>query len=346
MVAMAAESDRRPSRTTITRWFAPGGVGFSNPLDSGRFEPKSLGLERKHPLIVAVAPDATLPHSGGCVRQEREQRREIEGVDLSGERTAVVDLVRRIMHHRELVVILARKEFFTRYRRASFGLVWAVLLPLVQAMVLALVLSRFVKFRTEVPYVVLVYAGMVPWSFFSQAVTAASTSIVDNSDISSRIYFPRAILPLMTAASGVYGMVAATVVLLVVALFGGVALGPELLLLLPAAVLLVLLTAALGLVLAALHVYFRDVRFLVSAGLMPLLYATPVLYPLERLPSGLRHVVSANPMSAVVQLFRAALGVEVRVREPLIWTGAWTTLLLAAGLLLHARRDRVFSDLL
>lgn len=280
------------------------------------------------------------------MRQEKGQQREIEGVDLSGERTPVVHLVRRIVRHRELLVILARKEFFTRYRRASFGLAWAVVLPLVQAMILALVLSRFVKFRTEIPYAVFVYAGMVPWSYFSQAVSAASTAIVDNSDISSRIYFPRAILPIMSAASGVYGMLAATLVLVIVALVGRVAIGPELLLLIPATALLAVLAAAVGLVLSALHVYFRDVRFLVSAGLMPLFYATPVIYPLEELPSGLRHVVSANPVSAVVQLFRAALGVGVGSLEPLIWAGAWTTVLLAVGLGLQARRDRVFSDLL
>jgi ABC-type polysaccharide/polyol phosphate export permease len=251
-----------------------------------------------------------------------------------------------MLAQRQLVVILARKEFFVRYRRASFGLAWAVLLPLVQAGVLALVLSRFVRFDTDVAYAVFVYTGMLAWSFVSNAVTASSTAIVDNASITSRIYFPRAVLPLMAVMSGTYGFVGALPVLLVLPVLTGSGLGPEIVLLAPAVLLAVALAAAAGLVLSVLHVWFRDVRFIVSATLMPLFYATPVFYPLEALEGPLRTAIAANPVTGVVQVFRVAIGEDGVALAPVAVSVAAVVGLGAVGLVLQARRDRVMADLL
>lgn len=269
-----------------------------------------------------------------------------DGFTLDGERTAVTTLLRGIVDHRELIAILARKEFFVRYRRTSLGIAWAVLLPLVQASVLALVLSRFVRFHTQSPYAVFVYAGMLGWAFFNTSVSGAATSIVDNSTITSRIYFPRALLPIMSVAAGLYGFLAGVPVLLALLLVTGAGIGPEIALVVPAALLTVVLATAFALVLSALHVYFRDVRFLVAAVLLPMFYATPVFYPLDALPTGLRSVVTCNPVTGVVQLFRLAIGEPSIALTPIAASVAWCALVGGAGLWLQARRDRVFADLL
>lgn len=254
--------------------------------------------------------------------------------------------MREVFANRELVAILARKEFFVRYRRASFGIAWAVLLPLAQAAVLALVLSRFVRFETTTPYAVFVYSGIIGWSFFNTSVTSASTAIVDNSAITSRIYFPRALLPLMTVAAGIYGFLASLPVLLLLLLVTGVGIGPEITVLLPAALLTVGLSAAFGLVLSALQVYFRDVPFMVSAVLLPLFYATPVFYPLDALPGHLRAAISTNPVTGVVQLFRVAIGEAHVALTPVVASVVWLVIVAGLGVWLQARRDRVFADLL
>ena len=267
-------------------------------------------------------------------------------VVLRGESTPASKLVREVWDARPLLGMLARKDFFVRYRRASFGLLWAVALPLFQAAILALVLSRVVKIHTPVNYAVFVFAGMVVWAYFAASLQTASTAIVDGSDLSTKIYFPRAVLPLVPVISTGYGLVLSVVVLLVMAMAVGAPLGTNLLLLPPAVVLAGALTASLALVLAALHVYFRDVRYLVQAALLAWFYVTPVFYPLQ-LARGLAPWIRANPVTGAVELMRAAtVGADPGWLPAVWWSLGWTAALLVVALALHRRYDRVFVDLL
>lgn len=266
------------------------------------------------------------------------------GFDLTATPPPVSGLLRDLWDSRSLVAVLARKEFFVRYRRTSFGLLWAVALPLLQATVLALVFGHLLGSHPA-DYPVYVFAGMVPWSFFSSTLSNGATAIVDNSTLSNRIYFPRAVLPLISAVSALFS-VAITVALLVLMCIGfGVSLGPEVLLLVPAVALVAVLAAAFALVLSALHVYFRDVRFLVSAALTVWLYVTPVIFQVDQLPNALRPVVRLNPMTGVVELFRfATVGTSGAWVTSLLVTGVWVVGLVGAALVMHRRFDRLFAD--
>lgn len=271
----------------------------------------------------------------------------VDGFELRGESTPVGRLLADLWASRRLIAILARKDFYVRYRRASFGLLWAVGLPLFQAAVMAVVFSRVVRIETGVSYPVFLFAGLVPWSFFASTLGTASTAIVDGASLSNRIYFPRAVLPLVTVAANLYGFVISVGILLLLCLAFGVGLGPEVVLLVPATLLLVALATGFGLFAAAAHVYFRDVRYLVQASVTAWFYATPVLYPLDLAPSSLRTVIEVNPATGVVQLFRAAtVGSSTGLVTPAAITCAWVVVLLAAALQLHRRYDRVFADLL
>jgi lipopolysaccharide transport system permease protein len=265
---------------------------------------------------------------------------------LDGEVTPVRTLLKDLWRSRELLVVLARKEFFVRYRRASFGMVWAVGIPLVQAVVLAVVLHHFVRFKTAGAYPVFVFSGIVGWNFFSSGISTATGSIVDNREISTKIYFPRAVFPAMTVFSGVYGMALTVVLLIVFESAYGTVPGIRTLLLLPAMALAVALTVAVGLVLAALQVYFRDVKFVVQAALLGWFYLTPVFYPLNALGK-LRPLLRANPVTGLVELFRAgSVGADPGWVTSIWWSLGWTAALVAAAALLYRRFDRVFADLL
>jgi lipopolysaccharide transport system permease protein len=265
---------------------------------------------------------------------------------LDGEVTPVRTLLKDLWRSRELLVVLARKEFFVRYRRASFGMVWAVGIPLVQAVVLAVVLHHFVRFKTAGAYPVFVFSGIVGWNFFSSGISTATGSIVDNREISTKIYFPRAVFPAMTVFSGVYGMALTIVLLIVFESAYGTVPGIRTLLLLPAMALAVALTVAVGLVLAALQVYFRDVKFVVQAALLGWFYLTPVFYPLNALGK-LRPLLRANPVTGLVELFRAgSVGADPGWVTSIWWSLGWTAALVAAAALLYRRFDRVFADLL
>jgi ABC-type polysaccharide/polyol phosphate export permease len=266
---------------------------------------------------------------------------------MEGEATTLRRLGAELWSSRSLIGMLARKDFFVRYRRASFGLLWAVGLPVFQALVLVVVFSRVVRIQTGPPYTVFLFAAFVPWSYFSITLGTAATAIVDNSGLASKIYFPRAALPLTTVVTNLYGSAVTLAVLLVMVVAFGVGIGPEIALLVPAVALVVALTASMSLLASAAHVYFRDVRYLTQAAMTVWFYVTPVLYPLDRVPGGIAPIVKLNPMTGVVELFRAAtVGADPGWGPTVAITGAWTCACLVGALVLHRRYDRVFADLL
>ncbi len=268
-------------------------------------------------------------------------------LDLHGEATPPLVLARQVWRGRELLVMLARKEFHVRYRRATLGILWALALPLLQALVLAVVFSRVARVHEADHYGAYVLIGMVAWSFFSMTYGMAGTAIVDGTDLSSRVYFPRVLQPLAQVASMLYGYVVTLVISVALCPVLGAPLGLRLLWLVPGTVLLLAVTLGFVLVTCALHVYARDLRYVISAMLMVWLYVTPVVYPVGDVPGLLRWVVNVNPLTGVVDLFHAAvLAHPGGLLEPAGVAMAWAAGLLAVGGALHCRFDRVFADLL
>ena len=278
----------------------------------------------------------------------RAKRPGHEGFELAATPPGIGPLLRDMWGSRELLFALARKDFFVRFRRTSLGVLWAVGLPLVQAAILAIVFTRIVRIETGGNYGIYVFSGMLPWTFLSGTVNAGSTAIVDNAQMATKIYFPRAILPLTNLGSNLYGFFPGIAVLLLGSVTIGEGLGPDVVVILPAIVLMVLFAASLTLLLSALHVYFRDLRFIVQAAMLAWFYGTPVIYPLSEATGTLRTILLLNPATGMVTLFRSAVsdtGTE-GLTTALVATVCWTVVLLVVALSVHARRDRVFIDLL
>jgi len=274
------------------------------------------------------------------------------GFELEGERSHLLPLLRDIWDSRTLIRTLARKDFYVKYRRASIGVLWAVGLPFIQAAVLSLIFSKIVRFHTVPPYSVFVFAGMMPWSFFSGSINQAVTSIVDGSGIATKVYFPRAVLPVVNVLSGFHGYVPAMGVLVLFAAVMHAHFGVALLLLIPATLLMLVLTLGFSLVLAAMHVYFRDMKYIVAAITFPWLWASAVMYPLRSVGSLVRYI-QYNPVVGMIELYRAAFGgwhpagnivpgTGKLVLISVIWAAALTLLAFP----LYLRYDRVFCDLL
>lgn len=270
-------------------------------------------------------------------------------IDLHGEVTSPRQLLSALWRARQLLVILARKDFHVRYRRASLGVLWALALPLLQSLVMAIVFSRIGHFRApgQTSYAAMVLTGMVAWTFFSLSIPAGSTAIVDGTELSSKVYFPRALLPLSQVATASYAFVVTLLIVLALCPLLHVSLGLVTLLVIPASLLLLALICGFVLVGSALHVYFRDVRYIISAAMLLWLYVTPILYAPSSAPKSLRTVIDINPLSGVVDLFRTAtIGHMGNLAVPLLSTSVWTVALLGIGLALHCRFNRTFADLL
>jgi homopolymeric O-antigen transport system permease protein len=268
------------------------------------------------------------------------------GFELQGESTKIARFLRDLWRSRFLIRTLAKKDFFVKYRRASIGMLWAVGLPLIQAIVLAVIFSRIARFQTPIKYSVYAFSGTLPWGFFSGVVGSATTAIVDGSGLATKIYFPRAVLPMVVVASTFHGFLPALVVLVLMAAVLGVHIGIHLVLLIPAMALMIALSSAFALVFAPLHVYFRDMRYLVQAALLPWFWASGVIFPLKALGSWRRYF-EFNPVVGMLELFRASLSAApADYLRPVLISVVWVLVLWLAALPLYRRYDRVFVDLL
>jgi lipopolysaccharide transport system permease protein len=253
--------------------------------------------------------------------------------------------VSEIWAHREVIGVLTRKDFQVRYKRASFGVLWAVVLPLLQAVVFVVVFSRVGRFNhTPYSYAAYVLSGVLPWSYFSTTATFAVTSIVDAAPITDKVWFPRSVVVIVPVLSNLFGLLTSMVLLVAALPIVGAPVTWRLLVLFPAVALLGLFTLGFGLVTAALQVYFRDVKFIVQAGVLVFFYLTPILYPASSLRS-LGSWLALNPMSGIVGLFQFAAAGHVGAHWPaLAVSGAATVVLLAIGLAVSRHYDRLFVD--
>lgn len=255
-------------------------------------------------------------------------------------------LLRELWQSRDLCLTLARKDFFVRYRRAVFGVLWAVALPGVQAIVLAVILTRVATIHVH-KYPLFIFSGLVCWTYFTGSLTAGATSIVDNAGLSSRIYFPRLVLPISACLSNVFTLVATTIAMLVAAVAVGEQPGLHTLTLVPAVALILLFTLSLTSLLAALHVYFRDIRYVVQTAMLVWFYVTPIFYPNRLLHGWAGQLVRINPVTGAAELFHASVVPGFVVDwSSVLASVLWSISLGGVALVLHCKWDRFFADLL
>ena len=295
-----------------------------------------------------MATDTTLN-----VAPRRAPRRD-EGFELTGPGTSPRQLIREMWASRQLIGVLARKDFLVKYRRTSLGLIWAVALPAIQAIVLAVVFSHLigatrglsgVSGGRTTAYGVFIFAGMVPWSFFNAAFAAGATSVVDGTGLARRIYFPRAVLPIISVVTAMFPLAITSVILLIMELVLGPAPGLRTLWMVPGLLLVTALAASLSVFVSAAHVYIRDLRYAVSAGLIMFFYITPVIYPADLLPDSVRNIVRLLPTAGPVELFRKSIGAaDTQWGTYVVSSVVWTLVIGFAGFLLHCWRDRVLAD--
>lgn len=209
---------------------------------------------------------------------------------------------------REVVFFLVWRNFKVRYRQTILGVAWALLQPLLTVAVFTLIFSRLANVQSEgVAYPLFVLAGLVPWQFFSQGISAATMGMVTNQDLIRRVYFPRVAVPLSGILSGLVDLGIGLLLLTAAFLVYGHALQPSLLLLPFFLLLSVVGTLGVGLILSAANVQYRDVGYAVPFGLQIALFLSPIAYPSSVLPQGWRLLYSLNPMVGVVDGIRWSL---------------------------------------
>jgi ABC-type polysaccharide/polyol phosphate export permease len=208
---------------------------------------------------------------------------------------------------------------------------------------MAFVFSRVVTFATGDDFGAYVIGGIMAWSYFAATLANATSAIVDASGLTDKVWFPRVILVLVPPLANGIGLVVSLAVLIALLPLLGVGLGARLALLVPAMALLISFTTALSLVLSALYVYFRDVRFIVQASLLVWLYVTPIVYYQDQFDD--HGLLDFNPMTGVVEVFRlATVGGDGDWIRAVTVTAVATAILAVVGFEAHRRHDRLFVD--
>ncbi len=257
--------------------------------------------------------------------------------------------LRELVRHRDLALVLAVRDLQVRYKQTLLGFAWAILQPLAQMVVLHLFFGRLFGMAERVggvPYPVFLFAGLLGWTLFSGAVTAASQSLVNNAHILGKVYFPRLLLPLAALAAPAVDYGLAMLVLLGMMAWFGVTIGPSLLLLIPLLITLLVTAAGLGVTLAGIMVWFRDVRQAVPFALQLLFFLTPVVMPVSIIPTDLQWLAYLNPLTGTIEAMRAAV-----LGEPIPWLG-WliaadlSVLGLVLSCALFASLERRFADVI
>jgi lipopolysaccharide transport system permease protein len=256
-----------------------------------------------------------------------------------------VDL-RALWRYRELLYFLAWRDVKVRYKQTALGAAWALLQPLGAMAIFTLFFGRLLSIPSDgIPYPVFAYAALLPWTYFANATTNASSSLVANANLISKVYFPRLVVPIAGVLPGLVDLAIGLVLMVgLMALFG---IAPTLaLLLVPVFVLLALATAVgVGVWLSALDVQYRDVRYAVPFAMQVWMFATPVVYPASIVPPQYQALYGLNPMAGVVTGFRwALLGGAPPSPQLLLVSAIGSLVLLGTGLLYFRRVERRFAD--
>ncbi len=252
-----------------------------------------------------------------------------------------------LWEYRELLYFLVWRDIKVRYKQTALGATWAIIQPFLTMVVFSLFFGHLAKMPSDgIPYPIFSFAALVPWSFFANGLSQSSNSLVGSSNLITKVYFPRLIVPLASSFSGVVDFLIAFAVLIAMMLYYGLL--PTLnVLWLPLFLLLAMVTSlGVGLWLSALNVEYRDVRFIVPFITQFWLFVTPIAYPSSLLPEPWHTLYGLNPMVGVVEGFRWALLGTKTAPGPIIAVSSTAAIvILITGAFYFRRMEKTFADI-
>lgn len=253
-----------------------------------------------------------------------------------------------VWRYRELLGVLVMRDLQVLYKQALLGAGWAILQPVFAVIIFSIIFGYIVKMPSEgVPYPLFAFAGVLPWTYFAEAVRRSGTGLVTDAELVRKVYFPRLIMPLANVISPLVDFCIAFVVLLIVMAFFGIAPSWKMLVIPPLMLVAALLALSIGLWLAPINVRFRDIKHTLPFIIQIWMYASPIVYPLSMVPQEWQALYSLNPMVGVIEGFRWAVFDR---GEPnftaLAMSGVIIVLLLAGGLVFFRRMERTFADVI
>lgn len=248
--------------------------------------------------------------------------------------------------YRELLYFLTWRDVKVRYKQTFLGVAWVIIQPLFTVLLFTAIFNRLAQIPSDgIPYFFFSYAGLLPWMFFSNAVLNSSQSLIANANLITKVYFPRMMIPGASVGLGVVDLAISFTAFMVLMTFAGVGLTWRILLLPVLMTLTAALALGVGMMLSALNLRYRDVRHVLPFLMQLWMFASPVIYPSSMVPEKWRWVLMLNPLTGIIEGFRAALFRERAFDWSSLAAAAVITLaLLVSSAYVFRRMERSFAD--
>lgn len=255
--------------------------------------------------------------------------------------------LREVWAYRDLLLTLTMKDVKVRYKQTVIGAVWAILQPVIMMMIFTIIFGRLAQIPSDGhPYPIFVFAALLPWMFFANAVSTSGNSLVNASELVSKIYFPRLIIPMSSIGVCLVDFSVSMLVLLVLMVIYDVSWTVQLLMMPVVMSGVVICVVGMGALLSALTVSYRDVRFVIPFVVQIWMFLTPVVYGVRFIPDEYQWLILINPMTGYIEAFRSAV-----LGSPINWFALGVSLLLSlllliCGAIYFRKVERRFADVI
>ncbi len=263
----------------------------------------------------------------------------------SGYGWAAIDL-KSLWAYRELLYFLTWRDVKVKYKQTVLGAAWAIIQPLFSMIIFTIFFGKLAGVPSDgIPYPIFAYAGLLPWTFFSNALNSSGNSLVGSANLITKVYFPRVIIPGAAVAAGLVDLLVAFVIMVGLMVYYQVGATWNLLMLPALIILTALLATGVGMWMSALNVKYRDIRYALPFAIQLLMFLTPIIYPVTLVPERWRWLLKLNPLSGIIDGFRSAL-----FGRPFDWGMLSASVLITLAVLLYAayvfrRMERTFADI-
>lgn len=253
---------------------------------------------------------------------------------------------KQVWAYRELLYFLMWRDVKVRYKQTVLGAAWAIIQPLFTMLIFTLFFGRLAGVPSDnVPYPVFVYAGLLLWTFFSNALSNSGNSLVGNQNLLTKVYFPRIIIPAATVGAGLVDLAIGFLVLIGLMIYYGVGLTAGIFLIPVIIIFTTLLALGVGMWASALNVKYRDVRFALPFAIQLWMFLSPIIYPSTFVPAKWRWLLTLNPLTGLIDGFRAALFAQRINWSSLAISIAMTLAILVYAAYVFRRMERSFADI-
>lgn len=216
----------------------------------------------------------------------------------------MINVFKNLYKYRELLKTSVKKEIRGKYKNSFLGVLWSFLNPLLQIAVYAIVFPLILR-NTQENYVIFLCCGLIPWTFFSTAITRSASTMIENGNIIKKVYFPREILPISVVTSEAINFIISTVIIMAFVIFGGLGITKYILFYPIVLVAQYIIVLAISFIISSITVYFRDLQHLIGVALQLLFYATPIVYSVDTIPANFKWILNLNPMTYIINGYRA-----------------------------------------